>query len=152
LVRYTESGMRRHTLRRLIALGGDEVSVDREGRVTVNGKALEEPYATYCDGEETSIDEVVPGGALENPFADTDAPVQAQAASFEVADGTDDMEYPLTVPEGAVFVLCDNRDNRLDSRSSRFGLVAEADIKGMARAIIWPVYRAGLLDIGPAVK
>ena len=30
LVRYSESGMRRHTLRRLIALGGDEVSVDRE--------------------------------------------------------------------------------------------------------------------------
>ena len=62
------------------------------------------------------------------------------------------MDYPLTVPEGAVFVLCDNRDNRLDSRSSRFGLVAEADIKGMARAIIWPVYRARLLDAGPAVR
>ena len=28
--------------------------------------------------------------------------------------------------------------------------MAEADIKGMARAIIWPVYRAGLLDDGPA--
>ncbi|MER2142956.1 MAG: S26 family signal peptidase, partial [Eubacteriales bacterium] len=59
---------------------------------------------------------------------------------------------PNVQQSGAVFVLSDNRDNRLDSRSSRFGLVAEADIKGMARAIIWPVFRAGLLDIGPAVK
>ena len=98
-----------------------------------------------------SIDEVIPGGALENPFAESDAPAQAQAVPTGVAEGTDDMDYPLTVPEGAAFVLCDNRNNRLDSRSSRFGLVKEADIRGVARAIIWPVYRAGLLDVGPAV-
>ena len=149
LVRYSESGIHRHTLRRLIALAGDEVSVDQEGRVTLNGEALEEPYATYCPVEELSIDEIIPGGALENPFAPADATAQGQARPTPVA-GIDDMEYPLTVPDGAAFVLCDNRNNRLDSRSSRFGLVAEADIKGVARAIIWPVYRAGLLDDGPA--
>ena len=62
------------------------------------------------------------------------------------------MNYPLTVPDGAAFVLCDNRNNRLDSRSSRFGLVAEADIEGEARAILWPVYRAGLTDDAPGVN
>jgi len=152
LVRYSESGMRRHTLRRLIALGGDEVSVDREGRVTVNGKALEEPYATYCDTDETSIDEAVPGGALENPFAPADAADQDQARPTPATAGVDDMNYPLTVPDGAAFVLCDNRNNRLDSRSSRFGLVAEADIEGVAQAILWPVYRAGLTDGAPGVN
>ena len=152
LVRYSDSGMHHQTVRRVIAMGGDEVSVGDDGRVTLNGEALDEPYATYCTPDAQSIDEVIPGGALENPFAQSDAPAQAQAVPTGGAEGIDDMDYPLTVPEGAVFVLCDNRDNRLDSRSSRFGLVAEADIKGMALAIIWPVYRAGLLDIGPAVK
>jgi signal peptidase I len=150
LVRYSESGIHRHTLRRLIALAGDEVSVDQEGRVTLNGEALEEPYATYCPVEELSIDEIIPGGALENPFAPADATAQGQARPTPVA-GIDDMEYPLTVPDGAAFVLCDNRNNRLDSRSSRFGLVAEADIEGVAQAILWPVCRAGLTDGAPGV-
>lgn len=152
LVRYSESGIHRHALRRLIALGGDEVSVDREGRVTLNGEALEEPYATYCAAEELSIDEIVPGGALENPFAPADATVQEPASPTPATTGIDDMSFPLTVPDGAAFVLCDNRNNRLDSRSSRFGLVAEADIAGVAQAILWPVYRAGLTDDPPGVN
>lgn len=150
LVRYSESGMRRQTVRRVIALAGDEVSVDDEGRVTLNGETLAEPYAAYCTWDDRSIDEIIPGGALENPFAQSEAPAQSQSAPAAV-EGIDDVDYPLTVPEGAAFVLCDNRDNRLDSRSSRFGLVPQADIKGVARAIIWPVYRAGLLDDEPAV-
>lgn len=151
LVRYSDSGMRHLAVRRVIALGGDEVDVDSEGRVSVNGQALEEPYATYCYAADQVASQVVPGGALENPFADPNAPAPVQENLYEVAEGTDDMDYPLTVPEGAVFVLCDNRNNRLDSRSSRFGLVKEADIRGVARAIIWPVYRAALLEAAPAV-
>ena len=135
----------------VIALGGDEVDVDSDGRVSVNGLALEEPYATYCYEGDQVASPVIPGGALENPFADPDAPAPAQENPYTVAEGTDDMDYPLTVPEGSAFVLCDNRNNRLDSRSSRFGLVKEADIRGVARAIIWPVYRAGLLEVAPAV-
>ena len=152
LVRYEEEGIDRLTVRRLIGLAGDEIWVDDDGRVTLNGEALEESYATYCSTDDLSGDEVAPGGALENPFFQPQpgAPVQQAVELPETAPGTDDMDYPLTVPEGAAFVLCDNRNNRLDSRSSRFGLVAEADIKGVARAIIWPVYRAGLLDDGPA--
>ena len=152
LVRYEEEGIDRLTVRRLIGLAGDEIWVDEDGRVTLNGEALDESYATYCSPDDLSGDEVAPGGALENPFFQPQpgAPVQQTVELPETAPGTDDMDYPLTVPEGAAFVLCDNRNNRLDSRSSRFGLVAEADIKGVARAIIWPVYRAGLLDDGPA--
>lgn len=151
LVRYSDSGMRHLAVRRVIALGGDEVDVDSDGRVSVNGQALEEPYATYCYAADQVASQVVPGGALENPFADPNAPAPVQEDLYEVAEGTDDMDYPLTVPEGAAFVLCDNRNNRLDSRSSRFGLVKEADIRGVARAIIWPVYRSALLEAAPAV-
>ncbi len=149
LVRYEEQGIKRLTVRRLIALAGDEIWVDDEGRVTLNGEALEEPYATYrTESDDLPGGEAIPGGALENPFAQPQpgAPNQEPAEQPETAEGTDDMDYPFTVPEGAAFVLCDNRNNWLDSRSSRFGLVAEADIKGMVQAIIWPVYRAGLLE------
>lgn len=148
LVRYEDSGLKRVTVRRLIGLGGDEIQVDDEGRVTLNGEALDEPYATYGNPDEWT-GEVTPGGALENPFAQPADPVQVTANPTETVAGMNDVEYPLTVPEGAAFVLCDNRDNRLDSRSSRFGLVPEADIKGVARAIIWPVYRVGLLGDAP---
>ena len=150
LVRYTDSGMKRLAVRRVIALAGDEVDVDDDGRVSVNGRALDEPYATYRYEDDRIASPVVPGGALENPFADPEVPAPAQDDPYAPAEGTDDMVYPLTVPEGSVFVLCDNRNNLLDSRSSRFGLVRDADIRGVARAIIWPVYRAGLLEVAPA--
>ena len=148
LVRYEDSGLKRMTVRRLIGLGGDEIRVDDEGRVTRNGEVLDEPYATYCSPDDWTGD-ATPGGALENPFAQPSDPDQAAAGPAETVEGIDDVDYPLTVPEGAAFVLCDNRDNRLDSRSSRFGLVPEADIRGVARAIIWPVYRVGLLGEAP---
>ena len=146
LVRYLDSGMQRETVRRVIAVAGDEVSVESDGRVTVNGEALDEPYARYrnmsdwLDGEDV-------GGALENPFADPDAPLATQA-SDPAPDQVDDVEYPLVVPEGRLFVLCDNRANALDSRSSRFGLVNEADVQGLARLVIWPAHRAGMLTDG----
>ena len=143
LVGYSDSGMLRQAVRRVIALAGDEVSVDADGHVTVNGEALTEPYAVYRARESWLESEVTPGGALENPFAQA----QARPASGEAheREGVDDMDYPLTVPEGKLFVLCDGRDNLLDSRSSRFGLIGEADVKGLARAVIWPVYRVGVL-------
>ena len=123
LVRFTDNGLQRQALRRVIALAGDELSVDEDGRVTLNGQALEETYALYRSGNDWNGGVVVPGGPMEN-----------------------DLEYPITVPESKLFVLCDNRENAMDSRSSRFGLVDEADIQGLARAIVWPVYRTALLD------
>lgn len=148
LVSYQDSGLKKATVRRLIGLGGDEISVDDEGHVTLNGEALDEPYATYGSPDDWTAG-TTPGGALENPFAQPTDPVPVAASTTEAAAGMNDVEYPLTVPEGAAFVLCDNRDNRLDSRSSRFGLVPEAGIRGVARAIIWPVYRVGLLGDAP---
>lgn len=144
LMDYDDSGLKRQTLRRVIAVAGDEVSLDETGRVTLNGAALEEPYVAYRS-EAVWTGEAAPGGALENPFAEAgETPVQ-DAGTARAAEGVDDVEYPLTVPEGKLFVLCDNRENPLDSRGSRFGLVDEADVRGLAWAVVWPVHRVGLL-------
>ena len=146
LVRWSDNGIHREALRRVIALAGDEVSVDGDGRVTLNGVPLEEPYAVYRAPNDWTGGEALPGGALENPFAGEGQAAPARSQAADAADAADDITYPLTIPEGAAFVLCDDRNNALDSRSGRFGLVSGANLLGLARAVIWPLWRAGPLD------
>lgn len=52
----------------------------------------------------------------------------------------------VTVPEGAVYVLGDNRDNSQDSRS--FGVVPEENIDGKAFFSNWPIGELGPIGHG----
>lgn len=54
-----------------------------------------------------------------------------------------EFEGPLTVGEGQVFVMGDNRVNSHDSRSSDIGLVRVKDIMGKAVFRIWPLDSIG---------
>lgn len=56
------------------------------------------------------------------------------------------MQYPVTVPEGYVFAMGDNRNHSFDSRDSRVGLVPEENIIGEAVFRILPVSDMGMLD------
>ena len=53
----------------------------------------------------------------------------------------DDMEVELGGEE--VFLLCDNRDERLDSRSPKLGPVDMELIRGNARLVLWPISEFG---------
>jgi signal peptidase I len=99
-------------VKRVIATGGEVVDL-RGGLVYVDGEALFEPYVE---------------GAESQPLAQ----------HFENMS----IEYPYTVPEDALWVMGDNRENSADSRY--FGVVSRDAVYGRALMVFWP-----LEDIGP---
>lgn len=78
-------------------------------------------------GQTVDIDEergtvLVDGQELEEPYI------------YETIMGAvpDQIAFPVTVPEGNVFVMGDNRNDSLDSRSSQIGMIEERYILGEA--------------------
>lgn len=56
-----------------------------------------------------------------------------------------DVVFPVTVPEGTVFVMGDNRNHSLDSRSTQVGMVDLRRIMGKAVFRIFPLQELGPL-------
>lgn len=54
-----------------------------------------------------------------------------------------DVVFPVTVPQGCVFVMGDNRPNSKDSRSTEIGFLDARDILGKVLFRVLPLSRAG---------
>ncbi len=58
----------------------------------------------------------------------------------------DGLQYPVTVPEGCLFVLGDNRNHSADSRYAPIGLIDERYVLGKALTVVYPLSRIGILS------
>lgn len=95
--------------------------------IAVGGQTVEIDYGAgivYVDG--VALDEPYLGERMEPPY------------SMYMTN------HSLTVPEGSVFVMGDNRNNSTDSRDIRLGTVDERYVLGRALFVLLP-----LRDIGP---
>ena len=57
-----------------------------------------------------------------------------------------DGEMSVTLTEDEVFLLCDNREEYIDSRNEKLGPVNMRDIKGNVLFCVWPFSRFGGID------
>lgn len=83
------------------------------------------------EGQVVDIDFVagivyVDGEALDEPYI------------YAPTNRPEGMRFPLTVEEGCIFVMGDNRPDSMDSRDPQIGLIDEREILGRAIFLIWP--------------
>ena len=98
----------RDFIKRVIGLPGETLEL-RHKKIFINGAALEEPYVHY----------------LLPPRPD------GEMTAFDKRE----TYGPVTVPEGHLFVMGDNRDNSQDSRY--WGFLPQAYVKGRAVMVYW---------------
>ena len=114
---------------------GDVVVVDRSQRgeppiiKRVIGRAGDEIDIDFETGQVRRN-----GRALDEPYL------------YEPTLTRRDVEFPVTVPEGSVFVMGDNRNHSADSRTREIGMIDLRRVMGKAVYRFLPADRAGKID------
>ncbi|MEM9311132.1 MAG: signal peptidase I [Pseudomonadota bacterium] len=138
-------------VKRVIGVPGDTVSL-RDGQVILNGAVLPQqrkadfavPLSSITECPSAKWDTVGATGEVQCRFerASETLPSGRRNDVLNVTTIPLDTIAPVTVPEGAVFVMGDHRDKSSDSRSPAqpglgVGLVPQVYLVGRAEFIIW---------------
>jgi len=120
-------------IKRVVALGGDTVEI-KDGQLLINGQSLARTWK-----EEKSL--VTHQGAVNGDvFWETNDNVRYQIFLSKQASDRDTVTPdfgPVTVPDHHCFVLGDNRNRSMDSRS--YGTLSYGALKGKFQTIYWPL-------------
>jgi signal peptidase I len=121
-----EMSMTKNYIKRVIGLAGDVVEI-RDGHLMVNGV----PFV-YGDPEPGPRIPQAPGMSF---ISQTETMDNGTSYTTQLVRGALGDFGPITVREGHVFTMGDNRDNSLDGRC--WGQVPEQSVKGAAQVIFF---------------
>jgi signal peptidase I len=125
-------------VKRVVGVPGDRVRIT-DGRVTVNGEPLDEPYAAFEPAARNPFRDDFPASVYTDPNVD---PAWWKQMQSLIRDGE------LVVPRGEYFVLGDNRNYSKDSRF--WGFVSRQQIVARPLVIYFSLSRPSTTDIDQA--
>ena len=100
-----------------------------EGTVSVDGQVLDEPYTFEKTYDSYHIMD----------------PLYYDVYGIDPTEDVGEGWVRVTVPEGHIFVMGDNRNNSSDSRVSTIAFVDTRDVLGKAVFRIYPFYKLGAI-------
>jgi signal peptidase I len=125
-------------VKRVVGVPGDRLRIE-DGRVIVNGVALDEPYAVFEPAPPNPFRDNFPARIYTDPQVDPDWWAEMQS----LTDNGD-----LVVPAGHYFVLGDNRNHSKDSRY--WGFVERQAIVARPLVIYFSLRRPSTTDVEQA--
>jgi signal peptidase I len=125
-------------VKRVIGVPGDRLHIE-DGRVTVNGQTLNEPYAAFEPAPPNDFRDNFPAKVYTDPQVDPDWWRQMQSLT---------RSGDLIVPQGEYFVLGDNRNHSSDSRY--WGFVPRQAIVARPLVIYFSITRPSSTDVQQA--
>ncbi|HEV2486201.1 MAG TPA: signal peptidase I [Terracidiphilus sp.] len=126
-------------VKRVVGIPGDHLRIEN-GRVIVNGVALNEPYATFEPAPPNPFRDNFPAQVYTDPQVDPDWWMQMQGLT---------KNGELVIPAGEYFVLGDNRNHSKDSRY--WGFVPRQAIVARPLVIYFSLTRPSTTDVQQAL-